>query len=256
MARAKVVAAHQGSDASSQYGALDELHQLAKATSFNRWILDSLRIPSSAASIVEIGAGIGTMTKLLTNSRPHAKITSLEPSDAPFAELAERHGRGELGKAVAILNETSTVHVAAHAGLFDAAMHVNVLEHIEDDLGELRTVASLLRPGGTLHLFVPAMQALYGPLDAKSGHYRRYRKKTLKALIETAGYRVERISYFDLLGAPAYFALSKSGKSSISAGDVDKFDKIWVGISRRVDRVFGGRVPFGKNLVVVASARP
>jgi 2-polyprenyl-3-methyl-5-hydroxy-6-metoxy-1,4-benzoquinol methylase len=245
-------AALQGSDASNVYGALDELHQLANAKAFNRWILEALRIPSSSQRVIEIGAGIGTMTKLLTNSVPHARITSLEPSVDPFSELSTRHARGDLGQQIEIVNETSTMHSGEHAGIYDAAMHVNVLEHIENDLAELRTVAGLLRKGGTLHLFVPALPALYGPLDAKSGHYRRYRKKSLKALVEGAGFTIERISYFDLLGAPAYFALSKSGKATISGGDVEKFDKIWVSVSKRFDRLFGTRLPFGKNLVVVA----
>jgi 2-polyprenyl-3-methyl-5-hydroxy-6-metoxy-1,4-benzoquinol methylase len=247
-------AALQGSDASNVYGALDELHQLANAKAFNRWILDTLRIPVTAKRVVEIGAGIGTMTKLLTAAVPQSLVTSLEPSVDPFAELSTCHARGDLGDHVDIVNETSTVHIAEHTGAYDAAMHVNVLEHIENDLAELRTVAGLLRPGGTLHLFVPALPALYGPLDAKSGHYRRYRKKSLKALVEGAGFTIDRISYFDLLGAPAYFVLSKSGKATISGGDVEKFDKIWVSISRRFDRLFGSHLPFGKNLVVTARA--
>ncbi len=245
-------AAFQGSDASNVYGALDELHQLANAKAFNRWILNALNIPPASQRVIEIGAGIGTMTKLLTAAVPSSRVTSLEPSVDPFAELSTRYANGELGDRVEILNETSTTHITEHAGTYDAAMHVNVLEHIEHDLNELRTVAGLLRAGGTLHLFVPALPALYGPLDAKSGHYRRYRKKSLRALVEGAGFTIERISYFDLLGAPAYFVLSKSGKASISGGDVEKFDKIWVSVSRRFDRIFGRRVPFGKNLVVIA----
>ena len=105
-----------------------------------------------------------------------------------------------------------------------------------------------------MHLFVPALPALFGPLDTKSGHYRRYTKKRLKALVKDAGLTVDSIAYFDLLGAPVYFVLAKIlRKSTISSGDVEKFDRIWVAVSKRFDRLFGARAPFGKNLIVVAS---
>lgn len=249
----KAPASLQGSNASSPYGALDELHQLANAKRFNAWIIDALRVPVDAEVVLEIGAGIGTITKLLDKRCPTAEITSLEPSDGPFAELTDRQAAGAFTERVTIVNETSTHQIPQSSAAFDVAVHINVLEHIEDDLAELKTVRELLKPGGTLHLFVPALPALYGPLDAKSGHYRRYQKKGLRTLVEQSGLKIERIEYFDLLGSAPYFLMSKLGKGTISAGDVEKFDRIWVAISKRVDRLFSGRAPFGKNLVVIAS---
>ncbi len=246
----------QGSNAQTPYGALDELHHLANAKAFNQWILDAIELPANLDSVLEIGAGIGTMTKLVAARCSRAMVTSLEPSDEPFAELSQRHIAGSFGANVKIVNETSSQHLAQGSARFDAVVHVNVLEHIENDLEELKTVSQLLRPGGTLHLFVPAIPALFGPLDAKSGHYRRYTKKQLAAIIEAAGFRINKISYFDLLGTPVYFILSKIlKKSTISAGDVAKFDRIWVAISKQVDRLFGDRAPVGKNLLVVATLK-
>ena len=40
---------------------------------------------------------------------------------------------------------------------------------------------------GIILIFVPAIQALYGPHDAALGHHRRYSKRTLRAAFEAAG---------------------------------------------------------------------
>ncbi len=50
-------------------------------------------------------------------------------------------------------------------GLFDA------LEHFEDDIDCLKSIRTLLRPGGTVVLTVPAHQFLWSVYDDFFGHY-------------------------------------------------------------------------------------
>ena len=241
----------QGSHAEGDYHAIEEMEELAQATRFIRWIVDSLRLPSVGA-VVEIGAGIGAVTEILREAVPHAAITALEPSATPFALLAG----GSRADGAVIRQETSAAHLLTNAGTYDAVVHVNVLEHISDDAGELAAVRALLRPGGTLHLFVPALPRLYGPLDLKSGHYRRYRRRQLHDLLASAGYRDIRIRHFDLLGTLPYWLLSRAHKATIRSTDVTLFDRVWVPLARGVDRLFANRPPFGKNLVAVAQSGP
>ncbi|WP_419947528.1 methyltransferase domain-containing protein [Candidatus Palauibacter sp.] len=59
----------------------------------------------------------------------------------------------------------------------DSVVSVNVLEHVEDDEEELALMRSLLRPGGHLCLWVPALSALYAPYDRALGHHRRYQRR-------------------------------------------------------------------------------
>ncbi len=62
---------------------------------------------------------------------------------------------------------------------------MNVLEHIENDVEALRTFREAIVPGGHVLIFVPAVQAAFGPLDSALGHYRRYSKKQLsKAFVD------------------------------------------------------------------------
>lgn len=76
------------------------------------------------------------------------------------------------------------------AGLFD------VVEHIEDDVAFLRSLHSLMRPGGRLYLTVPAFQMLWSSEDDYAGHHRRYSTRTLTGSLNKAGFEVEYISYF------------------------------------------------------------
>ena len=71
---------------------------------------------------------------------------------------------------------------------FDTVVCVNVLEHIEDDIRALRLFRELVAPtNGRVLIFVPAVPAAYGPLDAALGHHRRYVKRTLRTAFDKAG---------------------------------------------------------------------
>jgi len=76
------------------------------------------------------------------------------------------------------------------AGLFD------VLEHVEDHLGFLRTIRTALRPDGRLYLTVPAFQWLWSNEDEHAGHFRRYTVSTLRSVLASAGFGIEYLSYF------------------------------------------------------------
>jgi SAM-dependent methyltransferase len=75
-------------------------------------------------------------------------------------------------------------------GLFD------VLEHIEDDIGFLRSLHTLLQPGGRIYLTVPAYRLLWSQEDVFAGHHRRYTTRSLAAALSAAGFQVEYRSYF------------------------------------------------------------
>jgi len=62
-----------------------------------------------------------------------------------------------------------------------------VLEHIEDDVAALTAVVDALEPGGELAVLVPAHPFLFGRLGANFGHFRRYTRPQVCALIEGAG---------------------------------------------------------------------
>jgi len=87
----------------------------------------------------------------------------------------------------------SRIHVAAFDESFqpgrayDLILMLDVLEHLPDAEGALRHAASLLRRGGALLLTVPAFQILWTNHDVINHHLIRYRRKTLRPLLEKSG---------------------------------------------------------------------
>lgn len=79
---------------------------------------------------------------------------------------------------------------------FDLITCLDVLEHIYRDDRELQTFHRKLSPGGNLIIFVPAFSTLWGGLDEKSHHFRRYTKDQLKRKLELCGFQIKKIGYF------------------------------------------------------------
>jgi hypothetical protein len=96
---------------------------------------------------------------------------------------------------------------------------------------------------------VPQGSALFGTLDRRLGHKRRYRAAEARTLLEAEGFSVERLYQFNKAGTLPWWLYSRF----FSAGHINKpvlkiFDKtVW--LWRRIDGVLPWR---GLSLIVVA----
>ncbi len=88
-------------------------------------------------------------------------------------------------------------------GRFHIVTCLDVLEHLDDDVDGLRTIASLLVPDGQLIVTVPAYPWLWSGEDVISQHRRRYTRDTLLTACRTAGFDVLFASYFNISVLPA-----------------------------------------------------
>lgn len=92
-------------------------------------------------------------------------------------------------------------------GWADVVLALDVLEHLDDEAAALATARQALAEGGLLLVTVPAYQWLWSGHDVALGHYRRYTASRLRAVVEHAGFRVLRLSYFNTLLFPALVLL-------------------------------------------------
>jgi SAM-dependent methyltransferase len=221
------------------YPGTENLEAMAAARRYNRFLV-RLVIDHAAGArrVLDFGAGIGTFAAAL---RAHGiEPVCFEPDAAQAARL-EAQGFAVERRADDIAD-----------GAFDAIYTFNVLEHIEDDAAALGRLFAWLRPGGRLLVYVPAFARLFGPMDRKVGHLRRYSRGQLAARVAGAGFDIERIVYVDCLGFAAALAHRAVGNASgtLDPRAVRLYDRCVFPASRALDPVFGRW--FGKNLLVSA----
>jgi SAM-dependent methyltransferase len=224
-----------------------DLEVLAGMTHYYAWIADYFA-PFARGATVEYGAGNGNFSAHL---RPRAASLDLvEPSPRLAPSLRERF-RGDA--VVAVHETTIETHVAAApAGAYDTVVLVNMLEHIADDAGALRELFRVLKPGGALLLFVPALPFLFSRLDSFYGHFRRYRRDALARLVADAGFEVGQARYLDMLGVVPWWLLNTLGGAvTFNPALVRLYDRVGVPLTRAIERLFPSP-PFGKNVILIA----
>ncbi|MEK7176079.1 MAG: methyltransferase domain-containing protein [Patescibacteria group bacterium] len=222
-----------------------DLEAMLFAENYHQWILDQFK-PFLGNHVLEVGAGRGDFSVALLNSEKISGLVAIEPSKEMYPMLERR------------LKEDSRVifHQAVFADMyrkyreyFDSVIYVNVLEHVENDAQELTYIRESLKEGGRVCIFVPTLPWLYSKFDASVGHYRRYTKKQLRQLLEQNGFKIEKISYFDIVGIVPWFIFIKLLGGKLGTSNVLLYDKIIVPLMRRIESVI--TAPLGKNLIAI-----
>jgi SAM-dependent methyltransferase len=145
-------------------------------------LLADLDLPPDAR-ILDAGCGTGANTAALA---VHGRVYGVDASPVPLARRAD--GRAALARLEAL---------PFAAGTFDLVAALDLLEHLDDDAAGARELGRVLAPTGRLVVFVPAFEQLWGLQDDVSHHCRRYTARGLRGLLERAGLRVRRLSYFN-----------------------------------------------------------
>lgn len=203
--------------------------------------------PHIRGSVIEVGAGIGGTTENLADLPHVTGWLCIEPDAGQCAMLERMRERGE----IPAYSRTHCGYLADLApAQADTVIYIDVLEHIEDDRGELALAAAQLRPGGRLVVLAPAYQSLFGPFDTAVGHYRRYTLPQLRALANPATLREIAAFHLDSVGLAASLANRLVlGQSLPTPAQVAFWDKALVPLSRLLDPLTFRR--FGKSAVMV-----
>ena len=199
---------------------------------FNLWMADTIR-PFVGQRVLEIGAGMGNLTRYLSRRRQRYVATDLDAEHLVRLRNRLRH-RPKLETAILDLSRPQDFLPFANA--MDTVICLNVLEHLEDDLACLGNIHSALSPGGRAIILVPEGQNLFGQMDVVLGHFRRYSREQLRARMEEAGFSVETILNFNRVSRPAWFVSSRLlRRSRLGRFQLKLFDKM-VWLWRRIDR--------------------
>jgi len=143
--------------------------------------------------ILEIGCGAGGM------------LEDLEHWGSPYgldiAEAALPYWR-ERGLKSVVLGDTRGLPYQDEQ--FDVVIAIDVLEHVDDDVGALAEIRRVCKSGGRVILTVPAFQLLWSRRDVQCHHKRRYRIGDVTQKMEHGGFRVLKSTYINM---PLFFPL-------------------------------------------------
>jgi len=202
-------------------------------------------------NILEVGAGSGSFSQAISEVATH--LVSIEPSKKFYVELAKN--LENTGNAESFCGTLSDFVASAGEGQearkFDRVIYTHVLEHIPDDISELKLAKQQLLSNGKAIVVVPSMPRLYGSVDSLSGHQRRFTFNELKTVAELSGFEVESIRYFNPIAiAPYWFLYRIIGVKSVGSGQLGLYDRIFVPFAYKTMKLWNGRIP-GINIIAV-----
>jgi SAM-dependent methyltransferase len=205
--------------------------------------------------VLEIGCGDGNVLQAIESVCEPGSVTGMDlhGEGLRYARRRTRCGlvQGDVSR--------SPFGVRFHVvGMFD------VLEHVPDDVGALREVSTLIEPGGTLLITVPAHRNLWSYFDVASRHCRRYERAELASKLERAGYSVDFLSEYMASTYPLMWIQRRlvQRRPSAGAGELAKAELRIVPVLNFVLKTIlfaeawwlarGHKLPFGSSLVAVA----
>ncbi len=201
------------------------LEAFSGAKRFNQWMADTVR-PYVGDSVLEIGAGIGNLTRQLSRGRKRYIAADIDEEHLERLRVRFQHSP-QIG--VSACNLIEPADFAAFSDQMDCVICLNVLEHVPDDQLAMRNIHSALCKGGRAIILVPHDQAIYGTLDEVLGHYRRYTHQQLREVMEAQGLVVREILEFNRISRPAWYLSGRVFKRrTMSPLQLKLFDRtVW-----------------------------
>ncbi len=207
------------------------------------------QLPANAR-ILEIGCGTGHNLAMLAG---FGTVEAIEIDPVARGIASERLGK-PVGEAP--LPALPGIERAA----YDLIAVLDVVEHIEDDVGALAAMKACLKPGGKILITVPAHRWMWSAHDIVNHHHRRYSKASLVKAIAAAGLAPRKLGYFNSLLFPLAAAARVAGRMSGRDDSDDSpppkivnslFEAIF-----RLERHMVGRMPMPPGVSIITLAVP
>jgi SAM-dependent methyltransferase len=135
--------------------------------------------------VLDCGCGTGSNLAML---RPYGDAYGFDLT-MRGVEFAHAHGHRVARASIASIPFSSAT--------FDLVTSFDVFQILPDDIEQsaIAEMARVLKPGGRLVLNVAALKILHGRHSVLSEEVRRYTPKRLKWIVESAGFRIDRLSF-------------------------------------------------------------
>lgn len=159
------------------------------------------------ATVLDAGCGWGVTLDAL-EARGYSAV-GMDISRR-MLEMLDRPGR-------TLIQADLTKPLKAGAPRFQAALALDVIEHLDDDRDAVRRLGELVAPGGVLIVSVPALPDLFSEFDAVQGHRRRYLPDSLAGAFAGSGLVLERTFWWGRWLVPAL--RRQRSKSRARAGE-------------------------------------
>ena len=217
-------------------------------------------------AILDLGCGFGRHA--FEAARRGANVVALDAGRdevegvaATFAAMLDA-GELEAGALHTAAVQGDALHLPFPDGVFDRVICSEVLEHIPDDVGAMRELARVLRPGGTMAITVPR----YGPEvvnwalsdayhNVPGGHIRIYRKSVLEGRLHSVGLSTTGRHYAHGLHSPYWWLKCLVGTTNNDHKLVQLYHRLLVWDimkapwpTRFAERLLGPMI--GKSIVV------
>jgi glycosyltransferase involved in cell wall biosynthesis len=221
------------------------LNNLTGTPQYLSWMTRKLR-PFVGDTVFELGAGIGNITARLMGRR--LRYIAAERDPMYLHAIRNRFLRTP-NVQVARIDPGNDADFEPYRNSFQTALCLNVLEFASDPVQVIRSLYSVLVPGGSMVVLVPQGPSLFGSVDETLGHQRRFSRSQIRALVEAEGFETAELSELNRVGKPAWWLYGKAlGQTKINKVTLKLFDKtVW--LWRRIDIIFPWS---GLSLIVVA----
>jgi SAM-dependent methyltransferase len=156
----------------------------------------------STAVLMDVGCSSGFMLKTLKDRFPQAAVIGADYVPGPLHKLSRAMPDTPL-------LQFDLVKCPLPSDSVDGITALNVLEHIEDDLGALKQIHRVLKPNGIAVFEVPAGPHLYDVYDKQLMHFRRYEMSSFVEKLGAAGLEIIDHSHIGAFLYPAFAMVKK-----------------------------------------------
>ena len=185
---------------------------------YNNWLFSKIE-KELGKEILEVGAGIGNFTELLSKK---GKLTAIDINSFYIKDLKMTFkglsvGYGDAEKGLYFFKNKE----------FDSVICFNVLEHIKDDRKALKNMFDLLRSNGKLIILIPAHELLFSAFDKSLGHFRRYNKNGIVKKLKDVGFKNISVRYLNWWAALGWFVFFRlTGWKQMPKDEVGIFNRL------------------------------